>query len=204
MENVNRPLTHRQRQALATQKLIIESARDLFLEQGYGATTIDAISARAGVAVSTVYTIFKNKRGILKAIREEWHLQSGQRDIYQQAIEQTDPAKCIELAAHASRRQWETSASMMSIYNGAATTDPEAAAELDTALNGRRAGMERFITAISGILRPDLSQERALAIYLALTKPEIYQELVDQGGWTPDEYESWLAELLKQQLLPPA
>ena len=70
MKNVNPSTSHRQRQALATRQIILEAAHRLFLEQGYGSTTIEVISAEAGVAVSTVYGIYKNKRGILKAIRE--------------------------------------------------------------------------------------------------------------------------------------
>jgi AcrR family transcriptional regulator len=201
MENVNKSLTHRQRQALATQKLIVDTARLLFLEQGYGATTIEAISAKAGVAVSTVYSIYKNKRGILKAIREEWHQVSGQRDIYQQALQEVDPSRRMALAAHATRRQWEHGAIMMSIYLSAAAVDSEAAAELKDSLEGRRAGMTRFIQGSASILRSDLTVERASAIYLSLTRPEVYQELVDVFHWTPDEYEHWLAETLRQQLL---
>src|SRR5690349_14176585 len=135
MENVKK-LTHRQRQALATQQMIVDAARDLFLEQGYGTTTIDAISTRAGVAVSTVYAVFKNKRGILKAIREAWHQQSGQRDIMAQAKQEADPQHRMDLAAHAARRQWETSATMTAIYDSAASSDAEAAAELQVALQG--------------------------------------------------------------------
>ena len=141
MGNVNKQLTHRQRQALATQQIILEAARALFLEQGYGATTIESISDRAGVAVSTVYSIYKNKRGILAAIREAWHQESGQREIYQAALSETNPQRRIELFARATRRQWETSASMISIYNGAAAIDPEAAAELREALAGIRANL---------------------------------------------------------------
>jgi tetracycline repressor-like protein len=48
-------LTHRQRQALATQTLIVETACQLFVERGYHATTIEMIAAEAGVAVSTIY-----------------------------------------------------------------------------------------------------------------------------------------------------
>jgi AcrR family transcriptional regulator len=202
MENVNKPLTHRQRQALATQQLIVDTARDLFLEQGYGATTIDAISAKAGVAVSTVYAIYKNKRGILKAIREAWHQESGQRDLYRQALEEADPRRRLALAARATRRQWETGAAMTTIYNSAAAVDPEAAAEQKEALSGRRANLTRFIEASAALLRPDLSAERAAAIYLALTRLEVYQELVDVFGWTPDAYEAWLADTLASQLLP--
>lgn len=43
-------LTHRQRQALWTRRLIVDAARELFLEQGYSATTIEAIAEEAGVA----------------------------------------------------------------------------------------------------------------------------------------------------------
>src|ERR1700690_199842 len=128
MNNVKQPLSHRQRQALVTQGIILDAARELFLEQGYGSATIEAISARAGVAVSTVYGIYKSKRGLLKAIREAWHQDSGQRELYEQALQETTPARRMELAAKATRRQWETSAAMMSIYVGAAVVDSEAAA----------------------------------------------------------------------------
>jgi AcrR family transcriptional regulator len=202
MKNVNKQLSHRQRQALATQQVILEAARTLFLEQGYGTTTIESISEKAAVAVSTVYSIYKNKRGILAAIREAWHQESGQREIYQAALSETDPQRRMELFARATRRQWETSATMMSIYNGAAAVDSEAAAELKEALAGRRANLSRFIGESALMLRPGLTRERAAAIYLALTHDKVYLELVGVFGWSPDEYEAWLAEVLKQQLLP--
>ncbi len=201
MEKVKSKLTHRQRQALATRELIVDAACELFLAQGYMATTIEAISAGAGVAVSTVYAVFRNKRGILQAIRERWHRESGQRDIYRQAMEQQDPKRRLELAAYATRRQWETGGAMMAIYQAAAAADPDAAAELSTALQGRRTFLTQFIDAMSEQLRLDLSSTRATALFSTLTQPTIYQELVGEEGWSPEEYEVWLAETLQQQLL---
>ena len=201
MEKVKSTLTHRQRQALATQQLIVDAACELFLMQGYIPTTIEAISAKAGVAVSTVYAVFRNKRGILQAIRERWHQESGQRDIYRQAMEQPDPKRRLELAAYATRRQWETSGTMMTIYQAAAAVDPDAAAELSTALQGRRTFLTQFIGDMAEQLRPDLSPARAVALFYALTQPTIYQELVAVDGWSPEEYEVWLAATLQQQLL---
>jgi TetR/AcrR family transcriptional regulator, regulator of autoinduction and epiphytic fitness len=195
-------ITHRQRQALATQALIVDTARRLFLEQGYHATTIEMIAAEAGVAVSTIYAIFRNKRGILQAMREAWHQESGQRDIYAQAREESDPQKRLGLAAHATRRQWETGAALTRIYNAAASADPEAAAELVVALEGRRKNLTAFIEEMAPDLRPELDAKRAAEIFLALTMAEIYDTLVRQRGWTPDEYEVWLTTLLRQQLLP--
>jgi AcrR family transcriptional regulator len=201
MEKVKSTLTHRQRQALATRQLIVDAACELFLVQGYIPTTIEAISAKAGVAVSTVYAVFRNKRGILQAIRERWHQESGQRDIYRQAMEQLDSKRRLELAAYATRRQWETSGAMMTIYQAAAAVDPDAAAELSTALQGRRTFLTQFIGDMAGQLRPDLSPARAVALFYALTQPTIYQELVAVDGWSPEEYEVWSAATLQLQLL---
>ena len=194
-------LTYRQRQALATQTLIVDESRKLFLQQGYGATTMEAIAASAGVAVSTLYALFKNKRGILAAIREAWHQESRQRNIYQDALAQQDRARRFELVAHATRRQWESGVEMTTIYRSAAAVDPEAAAELQEALAGRRAHLARFINASQSMLRPMLSPVQATAILFALTLAEVYETLVIREGWTADEYEAWLATLLKSQLL---
>ena len=37
---------------------------------------------------------------------------------------------------------------------------------------------------------------------LALAQPEVYRELVEIAGWSPDQYEARLAETLKEPLLP--
>jgi AcrR family transcriptional regulator len=200
MKNVNQ--THRQRQAMATRQIIVDAAKTLFLTNGYGATTIEAISGLAGVGVSTVYAIYKNKRGILNAIRMAWHDESQQREIYAEALQEPDPERRFRLAAKATRRQWETGADMVTIYHSAAAVDAEAAAELTQALEGRRTALQRFIEASSAMLRPELSAQQAAAIYLALTRVEVYQELVSASGWSPDAYEAWLATVLQQQLLP--
>ena len=83
----------------------------------------------------------------------------------------------------------------------AAAVDPDAAAELSTALQGRRTFLTQFIGDMTEQLRPDLSPARAVALFYALTQPTIYQELVAVDGWSPEEYEVWLAATLQQQLL---
>ena len=195
-------LTHRQRQALWTQRLIVDAARKLFLERGYGVTTMDAIAKEAGVAVSTVYAIYKNKRAILRAIREAWHEQTQAREINEEASRQSDPERRLRMVAHASRRQWEAGGDLVAIYQGAAAADREAAAELREALRGRRAALDRIVEGMEAALRPDLDAVRAAAILRALCWAELYRELVEESGWSPDEYEAWLFETLKEQLLP--
>lgn len=194
-------LTHRQRQALATRRLIAEAARTLFLKRGYAATTMDAIAGEAGVAVSTVYAAFKNKRAILKEIRLAWHDRTRAREINAEAAGQPDPERRLEMVAKANRRQWELGAGLIAIYQGAAAADREAAAELTEALGGRRAALDRVVEGMEKSLRPDLGAARAASILRALCRPEVYQELVEESGWSPNEYESWLSETLKRELL---
>src|SRR3954453_5886134 len=47
---------------------VVDAARTLFLERGYGTTTIEAISSLSDVPPATVYRLFSSKRGILKAL----------------------------------------------------------------------------------------------------------------------------------------
>ena len=49
-------------------RAVIESARALFVEHGYQATTIEAISQRSDVPAPTIYRLFSSKLGILKSV----------------------------------------------------------------------------------------------------------------------------------------
>ncbi|HWI34402.1 MAG TPA: helix-turn-helix domain-containing protein, partial [Lapillicoccus sp.] len=61
------PTTQRARSARATRRRVIEAAHDLFLKQGFRATTIREVAERAGVSAETVYKGFGGKAGVLKA-----------------------------------------------------------------------------------------------------------------------------------------
>ena len=58
----------REAQASETRTRIVRSARDLFLEKGFPATTIAAIARHAEVAADTVYASFGSKAALLKAV----------------------------------------------------------------------------------------------------------------------------------------
>src|SRR5690349_24131363 len=58
----------RQARTRRTQAAVVEAAQSLFVERGYAATTIEAISERSDVPQATVYRLFASKLGILKAL----------------------------------------------------------------------------------------------------------------------------------------
>lgn len=203
MSDVNRKnkSTHRQRQAQATRNLIVTAAQALFLEQGYICTTIEAIAERAGVATSTVYAIFGSKRGILRAIRDSWHERTHIHEVLTATQKSLKPEDRLKLLAEATRKQWEIGAEVTAIYTGAAAADPRAAAELTQALSGRREGMQTFAKSLEPDLRAGLDVAHAASILQALCLPEVYNELVRHSGWSADEYQSWLLEIFKRELI---
>ncbi len=60
-----RPATHA-RGAAVTDR-ILASAHEVLVEHGYGATTIDAVAARAGVARATIYRRWPSKPALIAA-----------------------------------------------------------------------------------------------------------------------------------------
>src|SRR3981081_1924459 len=63
--NKSRPGQARTRLA---RRAVVDAARTLFLERGYVATTIEAISEHSDVPIATVYRLFSSKLGILRAL----------------------------------------------------------------------------------------------------------------------------------------
>src|ERR671920_68376 len=60
----------RAQQADATRRAVLNAASELFIAQGYGATTLDQIAVRAGVSKPTVFSAVGNKQTVLSAIRD--------------------------------------------------------------------------------------------------------------------------------------
>lgn len=50
------------------QKIIVQAAETLFLQQGYGVSSMDSISRQAGVTKQTVYRYFQSKEALFIAV----------------------------------------------------------------------------------------------------------------------------------------
>lgn len=53
-------------------RAIIAAAETLFLEQGYDDTSLAEVVKRSGGSLATLYEMFGNKKGLLRAIAEQW------------------------------------------------------------------------------------------------------------------------------------
>jgi AcrR family transcriptional regulator len=193
--------TLRDERAQVTRRRIADAARRLFLRDGYAATTLAGIAAEAGVAVQTVYAVYGTKAGILRTLREAATNQPDADALYAEALADPSAARRLALFARSIRRRWESSGDVVAIHRDAGTADPGVRAGVVATLERRRDGIRALAATLEGALRPGVDVARAAAIVDALTLPEVYAELIDVGGWTPDAYEAWLAGALVRELL---
>src|SRR5690349_6739434 len=61
----------REEAARATRRAVVDAARELFIERGYGATPLTAIAEHAGLSVQTIYAQFGTKAGLLKVVADQ-------------------------------------------------------------------------------------------------------------------------------------
>ena len=193
---------HRQRQAEATRQQIAHAARALFAERGYVATTITAIADAADIPAPTIYSAFGSKGRILEKITHDWMGEARTVSIARASLAEPDPAQQLRMFAELNRRQLEVGSDVIAIYQEAARSDPQMAETLRKILASRETEINRLVDVLRPCLKPAVTVTSALDVCLACTVPEIYRTLVVERRWTPEQYETWLGDLLVEQLLP--
>ena len=201
--------SRRRAQAAATRRDILAAAQRLFERDGYAATTMEAIAAEAGVALKTVYVVFETKSGLLRAL---WNhlLRGGQDDVpigeqrwYRELVAEHDAERQLRATARNSRLVKVRIAGTLEVIRSAAPLDPDIAGLWRRIQNDFHANQGVIVRSLQAkdALRPGLSAEHATDILWTLNHPNLWQLLVDERGWTPEQYEAWLFETARAQLL---
>ena len=76
---------------------ILAAARHLFLEQGFGSTSMDAVAKRAGVSKATLYVHFENKERLFAEVVGQARARLRDALIAITGQEQADPAETLRL-----------------------------------------------------------------------------------------------------------
>ena len=201
--------SRRRAQAAATRRDILEAAQRLFEQQGYAATTIAAIAAEAGVALKTVYLAFETKSGVLRALwnlllrGDQGEVPVAERSWYREVLAEPDPQRQLRLNARNSRAVKTRIAGMLKVVRDAAPVDRDIEAlwqRIQTEFHAnQRVIVERL--AERKALRRGLGVDRATDILWTLNHPDVWQLLVAERGWTPEQYEQWFGDTACAQLL---
>lgn len=189
---------------------VVDAARTLFLERGYGVATIEAISELADVPPATVYRLFSSKHGILKAlldvsiVGDDEDVAMADRPQVQSLTDHPDPRRMLAGFVDIAARVNERVAPLYRILLSAASTDADAAALLDELTRQRQLGQRMIARSLARAkaLRPGLRERDAADVIHAFLSPELYRLLVVDREWKPDRYQRWLADTLVHQLLP--
>lgn len=202
--------SRRQAQTGATRADVITAARQLFVERGYPATTIDAIADAATTPLATVYRLFGSKRGILSAVLDvsfggdDEPMAFGDRPAVRAALAEQDPHALLDAFAHICRDLLDRSAPIQHVLASAAAVDAEAAELLAITRRQRLVGQSRVVGALADrdALAEGLAETEAADIVYTLMSPEVHRILTVERGWSPGRYEQWLATALHALLLP--
>lgn len=92
------------------------------------------------------------------------------------------------------------------LLSGAKSGDPDLIRFADTIKAERLFGATATVRQIveTGALRHALDSGQARDIVWVLNSPEVYQLLTGDRGWSNDEYEDWLADVMRHCLVEPA
>ncbi|MEZ5226267.1 MAG: helix-turn-helix domain-containing protein [Acidimicrobiales bacterium] len=203
--------SRRQARARATRRSILDAAARLFVDAGYGATTLQQIADEAGVAVQTIYATLGSKKAILEEVLDvsiagdDAPVAVNDRDWMHDVFHHPDPHERLRAYAAAVTAIHQRAGSVFTVIRSAAAADPELAPLAATTEHRRRVGATNIIDALASItpLHPGLSVAEAIDVLWTLNSPEIHRHLVVDSGWAPDRFRTWLADTLIAALLPP-
>jgi AcrR family transcriptional regulator len=196
----------RQRQASDTRQRIVQATRQLLLSEGYDGMTVEAIAQRAQVSAQSVYALFKSKAGILTELLDQSTFGEKYEDAVRQAMSASDPETRLRRAARIARQIHEPLTATFDLLRGAGVVAPELAKLEQQRERLRYERQERMIISLRDAkrLRRGLNHQTARDIFWMLTGRDVYRMLVRERGWSPQQYQEWLADTLVHSLLSPA
>lgn len=190
----------REEQARETRRKLLESARRLLRDKGWGGTTLKAVAADAGVAEPTVYAVFGTKAGLAMALVDLVD-ESADVDALVAVIGDPTGAPIDQLLAIArfEARMAEQAGDVIRILRDA--SEPELFAAYRNGEERGRAGFRRLIESWpAGTLRAGLELDEAVDIFSAIFTMEPYDVLV-RLGWSTERIVKYWHRALAAEVL---
>ncbi|BBH68288.1 TetR family transcriptional regulator [Actinoplanes sp. OR16] len=204
--------TRRAEQARLTRRRILDAARELLVARGPAAVTMRVVAERADVSVETVRKVFGTKAALIKDVYDvtlagdDEPIPMIDRPEIRAVFAATRPEDKVARYASAARRIGERVGPLLAtLLAGARGGDPDLIQFRETINRERMAGAGGIVRhlAATGGLRAGLDPGRAGDVVWTLISPEVFDLLVGDRGWSPDEYERWLARALTDALVTP-
>lgn len=192
----------RQEQSAATRQAILDAARTAFLDNGWNGAGVRAIAAASGVSAETVYAHFSSKTGLLRALIEQSvvgddeDVPLAQRPEFL-AVGEGSRAERVAAAARLNAHINVRTAALLQVLREAARSESDVADMFRESLEMRRIDNASGMAMTIGREPTKVESDGVWAVI----SPEVYQLLVADSGWTPEQYEQWLVHIL-ERLVP--
>jgi AcrR family transcriptional regulator len=178
---------------------VVDAARELFLAKGWSATGMREVAEAAGVALETVYAHFSSKRGLLRAVADEAVVGDDEPVALAErpdflAIGHGRRSERMQAAARLLTSVQMRTAAFATLLREAAPADDEIAEMLRSTRERQREDISRALELMIGRAPTGAERDGVWAI----ASPEVYLLLVDESGWTTEQYETWAAETLER------
>lgn len=190
-----------------TRAKIVAAARELFVEKGYGATSLQDVATRAGVAVQTIYFVFGAKRALFKDVVDTTiagdaePVETMGRDWFRSAVAASTAAEHVRLHVRGTRPVMDRVAPIIPVIAAATATDPKIPAlwpDRDPRYTVLHATAKSLVTKPGA--RTGVSARHAADVLYGVLSPELYLVFTRERGWSPAKWEKWAQETLLQQL----
>ena len=196
--------SRRRAQAQATRERILQTARELFIAQGYAATSVAQIATTSGVATPTVFAAFKSKVNLLKEAAETALVGDAeavplaQRAAMRHVHEASTAVEVLRRLAALIADIAPRACPIYLVVYAAADADPDIAELAHTLDQHRLTGATQLATTVLQRLGQEdphrLAQVRDTI--WTLNSPLLYRLLVLERGWTPQQYGEWITRAL--------
>jgi AcrR family transcriptional regulator len=198
--------SRRRAQAEVRRQAVLESARRLFLRDGFARTTVAAIADQASVSSETVYKVFGGKSGLIEALyREAVHgaelVPAYERS--EQLRAEPDPRVMLRGWSRLAMEVGPRVAAVQLLVRDAAVVDPALAALHARLDEDRLRRMTDNATHLhsAGHLRPDVTVQQAADLMWTVTAPETIDLLVHRRSWPIEQYADFVYATLENSLL---
>jgi len=201
----------RQAQIAHTEQRIIAAATELFLADGYVATTLEAVARRARVGARTVYLRFGTKAALFKRVVDVAIVGDTQpvdvlgRDWAQAALTAPTAAERIAASAAIGRQIMERTGALFAAAQQAAAVEPLIAGFWQQGREQSRHANAVFWTRMAedGLLDPGIDLAWVIDTSSILAAAETYLLITRMTGWDLDAYQNWLVTTGMRLIAPP-
>ena len=199
----------RQARARETRLRVIDVAHDLFIEPGYGRTTVADVARGAGVSVETIYSAYGNKAALL---RQVWYVRfrGDDEDVrllhrpeIQEMLAEPDLVRRLRRHAVVVTPVFRRFVPLHRALEAAAASESSAAdmvAEFDA---GRLDACIEYAKAAKKTGQLAVSAAECRDVFNATLDGAMWHRLVREGGWSDRRFAAFLGDLWVSALTSP-